>query len=190
MSNATLTDKQEKFVQELIKGKSQREAYRAVYPNSVQWTDKSVDERASKLLANAKVNTRYNTLRDRLIKESEDECIVSAKDVLRELTKVAFANGSDFAKVVEKTGVKTKVNEYGEKEEEEYIYSTVEIKNTDELEESKKAAISCIKETKFGIAVETCDKVKALELLGKHLKLFTDKQEVEHSGAVNIVDDL
>jgi hypothetical protein len=27
--------------------------------------------------------------------------------------------------------------------------------------------------------------VRALELLGKHHKLFTEKQEVEHSGTVN-----
>lgn len=29
------------------------------------------------------------------------------------------------------------------------------------------------------------NKVRALELLGKHHKLFTEKQEVEHSGTVN-----
>lgn len=30
------------------------------------------------------------------------------------------------------------------------------------------------------------DRLKAYELLGKHLKLFTDKQEIEHSGTTNV----
>lgn len=51
------------------------------------------------------------------------------------------------------------------------------------MPEDKKKAISAIKETKFGINIETCDKVKALELIGKHLGMFKDK--VELSGNVN-----
>jgi phage terminase small subunit len=36
------------------------------------------------------------------------------------------------------------------------------------------------------------DALKANELLGKHLKLFTDRQEIEHSGSapVTIIDDI
>ena len=34
------------------------------------------------------------------------------------------------------------------------------------------------------------DSLKALELLGKYLKLFTDKQEVELQGAVVFEDDI
>lgn len=41
---------------------------------------------------------------------------------------------------------------------------------------------------KDGAAIEATlklsEKIKALELLGKHFKLFTDKQEIEHSGAM------
>lgn len=84
--------------------------------------------------------------------------------VLSELSKIAFASGADFARVV-RSG------------------RTVELVDTDELTADKRAAISCIKETKFGIAVESYDKVKALELLGKHLGLFTDK--IEHSGSID-----
>ena len=45
----------------------------------------------------------------------------------------------------------------------------VELKDTEQIEDSKKAAIAGIKQGKFGIEINTCDKVKALELLGKHL---------------------
>lgn len=34
------------------------------------------------------------------------------------------------------------------------------------------------------------DQNKALELLGKHHKLWTEKQEIEHYGAVQFVDDI
>lgn len=104
--------------------------------------------------------------------------------VLRELAKIAFSNGSDFAKVVTKPRKKMvwndEIQEYEEKEVEEQF---VELIDTDKLPDDKKAAIASIKETKHGIVVESCDKVKALELIGRHLGMFKDK--IELSGQVN-----
>ncbi|MFC3389351.1 terminase small subunit [Salinicoccus sesuvii] len=37
---------------------------------------------------------------------------------------------------------------------------------------------------------DTSQRTKAAELLGKRYKLWTDKQEIEHSGAVQFVDDI
>ena len=37
---------------------------------------------------------------------------------------------------------------------------------------------------------DTSQRTKAAELLGKRYKLWTDKQEVEHTGAVQFVDDI
>lgn len=37
---------------------------------------------------------------------------------------------------------------------------------------------------------DTAQRTKAAELLGKRYALFTDKQEIEHSGAVQFVDDI
>ena len=59
-----LTTKQEKYVQGLIAGLSQRKAYRAAYPNTKEWKNSSVDSQASRLLATNKVLTRYNELLD------------------------------------------------------------------------------------------------------------------------------
>ena len=50
MKDKNLTLKQEKFVLELIKGASQREAYKKAYPASKKWKDASVDSKASALL--------------------------------------------------------------------------------------------------------------------------------------------
>lgn len=56
-----LTPKQELFVQGIISGLSQRQAYRQAY-KAEKMTDKTVDERASKLLKEYKVSTRYREL--------------------------------------------------------------------------------------------------------------------------------
>lgn len=56
-----LTTKQELFVQNLVAGQSQRQAYRQAY-NAEKMTDKSVDETANKLLKTPKVTARYREL--------------------------------------------------------------------------------------------------------------------------------
>lgn len=103
--------------------------------------------------------------------------------VLRELAKIAFSNGSDFAKVVTKPRKKMvwndEIQEYEEKEIEEQF---VEMIDTDSLPGDKKAAIASIKETKYGIVVESYDKLKALELIGRHLGMFKDKIELSGQG--------
>lgn len=57
-----LTQKQEKFVQALISGKSQREAYKEAY-NAANMKDSTIDSNACRLLNNSKVAARYNELR-------------------------------------------------------------------------------------------------------------------------------
>ena len=57
-----LTVKQEKFVQGIISGLSQRQAYREAYPSAIKWLDSSVDSKAVVLLQNAKVMKRYREL--------------------------------------------------------------------------------------------------------------------------------
>ncbi|TCL35635.1 phage terminase small subunit [Anaerospora hongkongensis] len=94
-----ITDKQEKFVQAIITGMSQREAYRSAYPKSKNWADNVVDVKASELLKNGKVLVRYNELHDRLIKEAEDECIVSAKEVLRELKNIVMTDTNELVEL-------------------------------------------------------------------------------------------
>jgi hypothetical protein len=73
---------------------------------------------------------RYNEIHDRLIKEAEDECIISAKDVLKELVKIAFTNGSDFAKITTKPVKRQVINPTnGEWEEKEVEEQAVELNN-------------------------------------------------------------
>lgn len=78
-----LTAKQEKFVQNIIKGMSQREAYKNSYDAS-KMTDKSIDEKASQLFKEVKIRSRY----EELAKKLEDESIMSAKERMKWLSKV------------------------------------------------------------------------------------------------------
>lgn len=57
-----LTPKQELFVQGIISGLSQRQAYRQAYPSAKGWLDSSVDSKAAVLLQNVKVLSRYREL--------------------------------------------------------------------------------------------------------------------------------
>lgn len=61
----SLTTKQEIFVQRLIEGYSQREAYKFAYACG-KMSDKSIDEEASRLLKNHKVSSRYEELKNEL----------------------------------------------------------------------------------------------------------------------------
>lgn len=77
-----LTIKQEKFVQNLINGMSQREAYKQAY--NVNYSEKAIDNRASELFKKGEVQVRYNEL----VKELKDESIMSAKERMLWLSKV------------------------------------------------------------------------------------------------------
>lgn len=174
-----LTDNQEKFVQELIKGKSQREAYRIAYPKSVNWKDEVVDVKASELFKNGKVLVRYNEIHDRLIKEAEDECIVTAKEVIRELKRIGFADIKDFLAFRTAKTVVAYDKETGE--------PIIDFSPIIELIDSENVDGKAIQEvsisTKGTFSFKLHDKMSALDKLGKHLGLFTEKIEV--NGNIN-----
>ena len=173
-----LTMKQEKFVHDLIKGKSQREAYRIAYPKSQKWADNVVDVKACQLFANDKVRLRFNELNDRLVKEAEDECIVAAKDVLGELKRIAFADIKDFLSF--KTA--ESVIEYTKEGEPIIDYrQIIDLKDSDDVDGRIIQEVSINSKGVFSFKLH--DKMAALDKLGKHLKLFTDK--VELSGEIN-----
>lgn len=77
-----LTAKQEKFVQNIIQGMSQADAYRSAY-SCKNMTDNSIYVNASKLVADAKVAQRLKELREQLAKPS----IMSAQERLEWLTQ-------------------------------------------------------------------------------------------------------
>jgi phage terminase small subunit len=78
-----LTPKQEKFVQGLIQGMSQADAYRSAY-STKNMSDKTIYEAASRLVADSNVSARLQELRGQMTKET----IMTAQDRLEWLTNV------------------------------------------------------------------------------------------------------
>lgn len=172
-----LSKKQEFFCKEYLVDLNATQAYkRAGY--SVK-SDNIAAVEASKLLRNPKVEDRIKELMEKRSQRTE----VTADKVMAELAAIAFAKGSDFAKVVDEPIISHGKYVIDPDTGKVKTYKTVEVISTDKLPEEKKKAISGIKEGKYGVEVATCDKVKALELLGRHLGMFKDKVEV--SGNIN-----
>lgn len=67
--------KQEKFVQGLASGLSQRVAYREAFPSARKWKDRTVDSRASELAKKSEILGRLKELQQL----STSEAIMSAK---------------------------------------------------------------------------------------------------------------
>ena len=78
-----LTPKQEKFVQGIIEGMSQADAYRSAY-SCARMSDKTIWENASRLMADSKVKARVQELRDRIATDS----IMSAQERLEWLSRL------------------------------------------------------------------------------------------------------
>ena len=74
--------KHEKFIQNLVKGMSQRQAYKDAF--NVNYSDEAIDNNASKLFNRDEVQTRYNEL----LQELEDKSIMTAKERMKFLSDV------------------------------------------------------------------------------------------------------
>lgn len=82
--NNRLTPKQEKFVDEILQGKSQRQAYISAYPRAKNWKENAVDSTASQLIENPKVNQRLKELGWK----DKTEVMYTRKKMLKRIDKV------------------------------------------------------------------------------------------------------
>ena len=88
---STLTNKQEGFVQSLLKGKTQRQAYKDNY-NAENMADTTIDEEACKMLASPKVATRHAQLQGRTRARVEEQGLLTATDILRKMEELIKRN--------------------------------------------------------------------------------------------------
>ena len=82
-----LTVKQEKFVQNIVSGMSQRQAYKDAY-NAENMKDETIDVRACELFNEGKIKVRYQEL----MKKLEDEAIMTARERMIWLSDVVKGN--------------------------------------------------------------------------------------------------
>lgn len=167
---AKLNKRQNLFVAEyLIDLNATQAAIRAGY------SEKTAEQMGYQLLQKTSVQEAIQEA----MKFREQRTQITQDRVLAELAKIAFADGTDFARLTTGT-VKKKIwnedtEDYDETDVDEQF---VQFVDTDNLPPEKKAAISGIKETRHGIEVQSYDKLRALELIGKHLGMYKDKIEV------------
>lgn len=159
-----LTMNQKTFVEEyLIDGNATR-AYMVAYPAVKRENTAAVS--ASQLLRNPKVE-KYIAKR---VNERKKRTEITQDRVLLELARIAFADTTDFARVVESSHI-------DEANGVELKFQQIELELTERLDADQRAALAEIKMGRNGPSVKLHDKVKALELIGKHLAMFTDKIE-------------
>lgn len=89
----SLTSKQEKFIQALVAGKSQRQAYKEAY-NAAKMKDKTIDERASVLFKNDKIKTRYNEL----LEEHKKKALYTRENAVNDLIWIKEEAKEDILK--------------------------------------------------------------------------------------------
>jgi phage terminase small subunit len=161
---AKLTAKQQRFVEEyLIDLNATQAAIRSGY------SPKTANEQSSRLLTNVNIRACI----DKAIAERSKRTGVNADRVIRELARVAFVNAPD---VVDTKNATVKADAT---EDDTAAIASVKVKIVDGDEFS-----SVEREIRFA------DKLKALELLGKHMGMFTDKIQIDGAVPVQIIDDI
>jgi phage terminase small subunit len=157
-----LTAKRKRFVDEwLIDFNGTQAAIRAGY------SEKTAAATAARLLRNVNIQNEIARRQRDLQKRAE----VTQDRVVKELARVAFADASDYVCVETLTY-----------ENEDGTVSPVQIvspKDTDTLSDDQRAAIAGIKQGANGIEIKLHDKIKALELLGRHIGMFNDKLDIK-----------
>ena len=139
-----LTPQQEAFAQEVARGKSLSEAYRACY-KAARMKPETLHESASRLAADRKVAARINELQA----ASAEKAVLDAAVVLEEVRRLAT---SDIAGIMHRDG---------------------RVKLPHELDPATRAAVASFKIDEYGrIEYKFWDKNAALEKAAKHLGLF------------------
>lgn len=156
---AKLTDKQKCFCEEyLVDLNATQAAIRAGYKS------KTARSQGQRLLTNVYIQQYLQQLMD----ERSERTEITADRVLKELAAIAFSDRTELAQV----------GKHGE----------VNFTPTEQLPDEIKKIIAGIENGKYGTKVTTYDKVKALELLGKHLGLFTSG--ADNSAALEKLDEV
>ncbi len=162
-----LTPKREAFAAGLAQGLSQAEAYRRAFPASLKWKDVAVHNRASELAGLGEVRVRVAELGAKAAAANE----VTVERVVKELARLAFF---DVRKLVDDSGAPLPLGQL----DDETARAIVGL----DIARVGNADIGVGEVLKFKLA----DKGANLERLGKFLKMFTDKVEVEVAGGVNV----
>lgn len=153
---------QDRFVDEwLIDFNGTQAAIRAGY------SERSARSIAGRLLTKDNIQAEISRRQKDLQRRTE----VTQDRVVKELARIAFANIADYLHVETQTRTKDDGTEV--------TYQTVMFNETQELSADQRAALAVVKQSVNGFELKLHDKIKALELLGRHIGMFNDKIEVK-----------
>ena len=170
---ASMTEKQIRFCEEyLVDLNATQAAIRAGY------SEKRASEQAYQLLQKTTVQNYIQQRKADRIGRTE----ITQDFVLNELKAIASVNATDFARVVEKHAtalIEGEEVKLYDAEGNPVMYRTVEPILTEELTETQKKALAVIKRGRDGFEIKPYDKVRVLELLGRHLGMWDKKTDVD-----------
>lgn len=163
----TLTEKQKTFCREYIVDlNATQAAIRAGY------SEKTATASASRLLMNVKVQHEIK----KLMEERNTRTNISADDVIRQLARIAFMDIKDMIEWgVEERNEIIDHDEDGEPIIEKIQSEYVRLKDREQIDGT---LVQSVKMTKYGMAVEFPDRMRAIEMLAKHTGVFDDRPNV------------
>lgn len=129
-----MTVKEEAFARAVAEGKTLREAYRGAY-NASRMKEETVDRKAQEVRCKPHVAAYVARLEDEIRASAEAECVMTAVEVLHELTNIAGGR---------------------------CLYPSVSPGSGDIIH----------------LPPNIAQRIKALELLGKHHKLFIERCDI------------
>lgn len=159
----------------VLNGGDRSKAYRKAYPQSKRWKDKTVHEKASRLFSEGKVQARVNQLQLEAAKIADEQFKVDATYVLKRLTEI---DQMDVLDILQDDGSLKPVREWPK------VWRTtlsgLDINRLKTLGDGDDAIESVLQKIKWP------DKVKNLELIGKHVDVQAFKDQVGVSGGLKI----
>lgn len=159
MSDKPLTKNQQIFVDEYLKDRNGARAYKAAYKTCKK--DETARVNACRLLTKANIERAVANGLEEIHKEAR----IEATDIRRELARIGF---SDIRKIFDEQG---------------------RLKRPEDWDDEVAAAVSSVEvvtkslgdgEVEYVHKIKTWDKKGSLELLGKELKMFTEKVEASN----------
>ena len=153
-----LTAKQIRFVDEyMVDFNATQAAIRAGY------SEKTANTIGAQNLAKLSIQAEISRRQKDLQRSTE----VTQERVVKELARIAFANMADYLHVETQTRTKDDGTET--------TYQIVVLSETEDLSTDQRAALANVKQSVNGVEIKLHDKIKALELLGRHIGMFNDK---------------
>jgi phage terminase small subunit len=181
MAKKKLTDKQRLFVKHYILTRNATQS--AIKAGYSERTARSIGQR---LLTNVDIKKAI----EKRFEKVEQPLDTSIDNLVKQLGKQAYADMRDFVEITERPYYKVDMegNLILDADNKAIIDGYESFIKMKPLEEIDGTLITEIKQTKDGIQFKRTDPQKAIEMLGKYRKMFTEK--VEHSGEgapINVV---